>query len=172
MGTRHTRLKAAADKIVKMSAHFSKLETVNLTDEEDSGSEVEGDGQRRGGEEEGYQVKLVVGGKRSRGWKERLRRRRGKGRGGGGGSCVNSWRWVFIALVAFSVSIVISLMVAKLSSEPPPVQEDATPTSLKGEFHVNHVQVQVSCDCHVTVSMSVQVYTVCLVFHQSIWHTV
>ena len=135
-----------------MSAHFSKLETVNLTDEEDSYSEAEGDGQRRGGEEEGYQVKLVLTseGKRSRGWKERLRRRSGKGRGGGGGSCVNSWRWVFIALVAFSVSIVISLMVAKLSSEPSPVQEDSTPTSLKGEFHVNHVQVYTVVFCFIS----------------------
>lgn len=105
-----------------MSARFTKLDTVNLADED---SDVEEAEEEREGDD--YQVKLVVtDAKKHRRWAKRGRR--------GNRTCVcfSSWRWVLIALIAFSVSIIVSLVVAKLASEPPQVKGDAAAPSRGG----------------------------------------
>ena len=89
-----------------MSARFTKLEAVDLTDEEEEGAEGESDG--------GYHVSLVLGGD---GEKRRVKRK-------GNCSRIRSWWWVLIALIAFSVSIFVSLMIAELTSEPPQTNKD------------------------------------------------
>ena len=109
--------------MVTMSARFTRLESVSLGEEESEGEEGGG---------EGYSVKLVLTDGRRGGRRERKQwRKRGRGR-----ACISSWRWVLIALIAFSVSIIVSLMVSKLTSEPPPIEE--TTTSLKGKYTMYH----------------------------------
>ena len=108
-----------------MSARFTKLEPVNLAEDESEG------------EREDSHVSLVMattggGGQSSSRIKRKLmnglKRRRRKSCG-----CVSSWRWVLVAVIAFSLSIVVSLMVAKLTREPSQGEEEVPPTLLGGE---------------------------------------
>ena len=90
-----------------MSARFSKLEAVDLADEEDTEGE--------GGSGEDCQVALVLPedvrkGRRGKRLLNQLRGRKGR---------LGSWRWVVVAVVAFAIAVFVALMVARLTSEPP-----------------------------------------------------
>ena len=88
-----------------MSARFSKLEAVDLADEEDT----EGGG--TSGEE--CQVALVLPeGVRKGGRGRRIvNRLRGRKR-------LGSWRWVVVAVISFAIAVFVALLVARLASEP------------------------------------------------------
>ena len=89
-----------------MSARFSKLEAVDLADDEDTEEE--------GGSGEDCQVALVLPeGVRKGGRGRRLvNKLRGRKR-------LGSWRWVVVAVVGFAIAVFVTLMVARLASEPP-----------------------------------------------------
>ena len=112
-----------------MSARFSKLKTVRLTDEDGSELDREEEEEELEEEREEQHVQLILdsAGGGEKGSKCMLKRRR-RCRCSG----INSWRSVLVALVAFSVAIVISLMVAKLTSEPPEISGSEGVSRLKG----------------------------------------
>ena len=124
-----------------MSARFSKLKTVRLTDDDGSGLDREEEEGEVEEEREEQHVKLILGdtGGGEKGLKCMLKRRR-KCRC----SCINSWRSVVVALVAFSVAIVISLMVAKLTNEPPEISGSEGVNGLDCSQLVHHQEV---CVC-------------------------
>ena len=89
-----------------MSARFSKLEAVDLADEEEGEWDTSVDE---------YEVALVLPegvskggpGERRRRVSRWIRRRRSR-----------PWGWVLVAVAAFAVAIVVALLVARLASEP------------------------------------------------------
>ena len=90
-----------------MSARFSKLEAVDLADEEDTEAE--------GGSED-CQVALVLPEGVRKGRKRRIAERL---RGKKVGRSLASWRWVLVAVVAFAIAVFVALMVARLANERP-----------------------------------------------------
>ena len=110
-----------------MSAKFTKLQNVDLDDTE---------GEEDGGERESVAVKLILEdqpngglvclkGKRGRWWAMKYRFKRSRvGR-------VTSWRTVLFAFVVFFATVVISLLVSRLASEP--LQPETTFLLTKGE---------------------------------------
>lgn len=119
-----------------MSAKFTKLENVDLDDTTGTEGEEDGGG---GGEREGVEVTLMLddrsnGGlvclkqKRGRLWAIKYRIKRSRV-----GRCcwVNSWRTVVFAFVVFFATMVISLMVSRLASEP--IQPETPFLLTKGE---------------------------------------
>ena len=109
-----------------MTARFTKLRS---TDQDDPDTEPESDLEEGitglGPEQEQVQLILedVAGDTRVASRRKPLRVFRRKPRCF---SWVNSWRMCLLALVVFSVAIVVSVMVAKLAREPTPVPEPET----------------------------------------------
>ena len=97
-----------------MSARFSKLEAVDLADEEE---DTEGEGT-----EDDCQVALMLpeGVRKGRRGTRRVTDVLSRGR-----KKLGSWRWVLLAAVSLAVAIFVALMVARLAREPPSHSDDA-----------------------------------------------
>lgn len=104
-----------------MTARFTKLRSADDPDAEPE-SDLEEEGLGPGQEQVQLILEDVAGDTRvSR--RKPLRAFRRKPRWF---SWVNSWRMCLLALVAFSVAIVVSVVIAKLVREPTPVPEPET----------------------------------------------